>query len=224
MIHLRLPAFFLLFIFLLSGATGCAIDSQRVILSYPPEELAIKWSRKYAAPRIFPPVIKPISLVKFEDRRPEKRTLGMIRNGIKLELVVADEKEAVNWVNKAVKIHLEESGYKVTVLEKRPGQARPNPKVESGQRREVGGQAPGLVLSGAILNIQASAFVAYGGDVALEVKLEKDGKEILKKEYTGTGGTGANLVARESSSGRSLSLALASALDKLINDLEKKGE
>jgi hypothetical protein len=62
----------------------------------------------------------------------------------------------------------------------------------------------------------------YMGQVSLLARVSRAGKEVLNKHYTGEGSAGVAWAATEESYAQSLALALASAINQFLSDLDKR--
>ena len=61
--------------------------------------------------------------------------------------------------------------------------------------------------------------MTYEGEVSFFAQLQKDGKEILRKRYTGKGSAGMNWGAASESYGSSLAEALSLGIRELVADV-----
>lgn len=205
----RIKSFYLIMLAVVGTVSGCVtveLNKQQTKLSYPPEEIAFQWGKQSAAARLLPPSsqpLKPISLIKFEDTRAEKKVLGTARRGIELQILVVKEQEVSKWVTNAIKLHLEEAGYQVTEL------------------TEKSGRETGWILSGAIEKLSCSGLLSYEAEIVFRAQLEKEGKEIFNKQYLARGKTGSNLEEAGLGHSGALSWALYKAIDQLMADLDK---
>ncbi len=109
-----------------------------------------------------------------------------------------------DWVTRAVRAELESNGY--SVIEGKQGDNVPSTSV---------------IVSGEILNVFCDMYMSYTGQVSLVIRLNRDGKELLNRHYAGEGSAGLAIAATSESYSRSLALALQSALQKFVSDLNK---
>jgi hypothetical protein len=184
--------------------TGCAFGTRRVTLVYPPEKAEIsdaKVAEAAASPTING---KSVVLQQFADQRSNKECIGEVRNGLGMRTAdVVAENSVTEWVTQAVKEEMEKAGYKVTKVD---SITMPTTDI--------------VVLTGDIITVYCIALFSYEGEVSFFAILQKDGKEILNKRYTGKGSAGLNWAASSSSYGYSLSVALASAASNLVDDIK----
>ena len=114
---------------------------------------------------------------------------------------VVAKNDVAEWVTDAIVEEFQHAGYQVT---------RGSSSKES---------TSGLVVSGEVLTVYCTALFSYEGDVSFTAIVMKDGKELIRKRYTGQGGAGVNWAATSSSYGYSLSEALERAAKDLLRDL-----
>ncbi len=150
-----------------------------------------------------PPEQATVVLQPFTDqrRRTDKFSIGEVRNGwgVPTAEVVADS-DVVEWVMKGIETELAAKGVRV---------------VRGGQP-----SAPDLpVLAGDVLTVYTTAVFVYDGKVELAVTLRQAGREVLQKQYAGSGGAGLVWAATADSYGESLSIALQDAARNLAPDV-----
>ncbi len=186
---------------LLLGATlilgGCALGARNATLSYPPAGTA-----PAARAAAIAPAKGPIALAPIQDVRSDKKKVGTVRNGFGMqtaEVVTSDD--IPRWIHGAVRSELAAAGYQVT-----PAGADP---------------ARGTTLSGDPSHLWCDAYFTYQGEVTLSVRLQRDGRELLARQYQGSGGAGMNWVASAEAYGQTLAIALADALRQLVADVDK---
>lgn len=182
---------------LLLGCTlvlgGCAFGARNATLSYPP-----------AAPAgaVSAPGKGAIALAPIQDVRSDKKKVGTVRNGFGMqtaEVVTADD--IPKWIDGALRTELAAAGYQVVSA--------------------AGDPARGTTLSGDLSHLWCDAYFSYQGEVTLAVRLRRDGRELLAKQYQGSGGAGMNWVASAEAYGQTLAVALADALRQLVADVDK---
>lgn len=178
---------------------GCAFGTREATLRYPPESES---SAIPAAQAASAPALKKtkILLVTFNDQREDKKIIGAVRNayGAHTADVVALN-SVQEWVTEAVRHELNNAGYAVTTQSAEPQSL--------------------ATLSGDIIEVFCEAYLTYKGQVALNIKVNKNGKDVLNKLYSGNGSAGTNWAATADAYAQSLSLALADALEHIIVDL-----
>jgi Short C-terminal domain len=127
--------------------------------------------------------------------------IGEVRNGYGMHTadVIADNSVA-EWLTNAVTMELEKAGYKVIISDKN----------NSSSNFEMGGS---------IVEVHCTAMLTYEGRVTFFVQLQRNGKILLQKSYTGNGNTGVNWVAASASYDSSIEAALSDAIKNLIPDV-----
>lgn len=181
---------------------SCAFGNRHVTLNYPPEKQFESEGPKVAEAAPVPVNGKPIILMQFVDQRSNKSVIGEVRNGWGMRTAdVVAENDVSNWLTNAVRFELEKLGYKVTL---------------GTNNRE---SLSVIALGGEVLHVYCTAMMTYEGEVSFFATLQKDGKELLRKRYTGKGSAGMNWAAASSSYGGSLSEALSTALKDLVIDI-----
>jgi hypothetical protein len=183
---------------LVSSLCSCAFGNRHVTLNYPPE----KQSESAVAEAAPVPVNgKSIILMQFVDQRSNKSVIGEVRNGWGMRTAdVVVENDVSSWLTNAVRLELEKLGYKVTL----------------GSNSDL---SSNIVLGGEVLHVYCTAMMTYEGEVSFFAMLQKDGKELLRKRYTGKGSAGLNWSAASTSYGSSLSEALSIAIKDLVVDV-----
>ena len=111
------------------------------------------------------------------------------------------ENNLSDWLTQAIKMEMEKSGYKVTIANNNSA------------------STSDLVLGGEILNVYCTALMTYEGEVSFFAQLKREGKEIMRKRYTGKGSAGLNWAASSSGYGSSLAEALSVAIRDLVEDV-----
>ncbi len=184
---------------------GCAFGTREATLVYPPapdgEAKAAPGKVAKAEPR------EPkIQLFQFRDERTEKAMVGTVRNGYGMRTAdVISNNSVTDWVTQALKLELQNRGFTVVTGTSKEG-------VEAGT----------IVISGEILNVFCDMYFSYTGQVSLVVKVSNSAGEMYSRHYAGEGSAGIAFAATAESFAQSLSLALSSALNKLVSDLEAK--
>lgn len=196
-----------LFIIAVLGLSGCAFGDREAFLSYPPKPTSdgSVVSAAQAAP-VAPSHGKPIIVLRFDDLRTDKRTVGEVRNGWGMKTAnVIVKNDVAEWATQAATVELQKAGYQVS----------------SSDSPTKPPNAP--VLKAEILTVYCIALFAYEGEVSFVAKVQRDGREILSKRYTGTGSAGFNMAATGESYSQSLSLALGNAIGNLVTDIKQLG-
>ena len=175
--------------------TGC---SRHIELVYPPEGRVVTKTVPAAD-------AKEITLLPFQDQREQGDTIGQMQSlhGYNAAKIFT-ESNATQWVTDAIAMELAGRGYKVT-------------RVSRKQK-----PASGLVLSGELLSMSVNSRVKYVGDVSFMARLEEDGTRLFENPYFGRADIGLNWMARGKSYERALSETLATAVQKLLTDVEAR--
>lgn len=192
-------------IFMAALLAGCALGTREATLIYPPapdgEAKAVP--SKVAKPE---PREPKIQLLQFHDERQEKSMVGTVRNAYGMRTADVISKNSVtDWVTQALKQELQNHGF--TVITGVPKESA---------------EAASIVISGEILNVFCDMYFSYTGQVSLLVKVSSSAGELYSRHYAGEGSAGIAFAATAESFAQSLSLALSSALNKLVGDLEAK--
>jgi len=193
---------------LLSAASlsGCVLGTREPTLYYPPKAESGAVPAAQAAVK---PVAKTVHvvLVPFADQRSDKNVVGTTRNAYGMKMADVIPKNSVpDWVMQALKTELQNDGY---IIEGRT----------IGDEGLASGNA---VVSGEILNVFCDMYLEYTGQISLLVRVKRDGKELLNKHYAGEGSAGLAWAATEESYAQSLALALSSAIQKFVRDLDQR--
>lgn len=185
---------------LLLGA--CAFGDRMVTLSYQTE------TAKAAAATTATAAATPAStaskgtyvLIPLKDERPQKQMVGEVRNGWGMHTadVVADN-DVAEWVTDGIRQELAKAGYTVV------GSAADDPAAPQ--------------IEGTVTRVFCTALFSYEADVSFFVVLRRDGKELVNRQYHGTGSAGVNMAATSGSYKESLNKALADALSDLLADI-----
>ncbi len=181
---------------------GCAFGTRQPTLIYPP---ASESGNKSVAHAAITPIQKNVQIVlkPFVDQRSDKKTVGTVRNALGMRTAdVIPTNDVSDWVAQAVATELRNNGY--TVIN------------STGQAGNTG-----KVVSGDILNVFCDMYFSYTGQVSLVVRVNEDGKELLNKHYAGEGSAGMAVAMTAESYAQSLALALSSALQQFVADLNK---
>ncbi len=195
---LRVVQIFIIFV-LLSSLCSCAFGNRHVTLNYPPEKQSEDAGPTIAEAVPVPSNGKSIVLMQFVDQRSNKSVIGEVRNGWGMRTAdVVVENDVSSWLTNAVRMELEKSGYKVTL---------------SSNKND---SSSNIALGGEVLHVYCTAMMTYEGEVSFFAQLQKDGKEVLRKRYTGKGSAGLNWSAASSSYGSSLEEALSVAILRIL--------
>lgn len=188
---------------LLLGA--CAFGDRDVYLTYPPEEndggsisaMAAELETKAEMGQR-----QTLVISLFEDLRPDKATVGEVRNGWGMKTADANTSSDVPaWVREAARYEFERAGFNVLFSD------------------EIDQTYP--VLDGQIITVFCKAFFSYEGEVSLIAKLSLNGKTVMDQRYTGEGSVGMNWAATGKSYGQSLTLALQDVMRGLVIDVHQ---
>lgn len=186
---------------LISSLCSCAFGNRHVTLNYPPQKQSESGGLAVAEAAVQSNG-KSIVLLQFVDQRSNKSVIGEVRNGYGMHTAdVVVENDVSVWLTNAVRMELEKSGYKVTLTSNK------NDALSN------------VVIGGEILHVYCTALMTYEGEVSFFAQLQKDGKEILRKRYTGKGSAGMNWGAASVSYGSSLAEALSLGIRELVADV-----
>jgi hypothetical protein len=184
---------------------GCAFGTRQPTLIYPPAPQSGATPVANAAPKSAPKDVQ-ILLDPFVDERSDKKGVGTVRNGFGMRTAdVIPTNSVADWVTQALKTELQNEGYTVDVASAGNSSSR-------GANR---------VVSGEIQKVFCDMYFSYTGEVSLLVKVSRDGKDVLNKNYSGEGSAGVAWGATAESYAQSLALALAAALKPFLADLDK---
>lgn len=177
---------------LLLSLCSCAFGNRHVTLNYMD-------NGKTVTPQ--PQNGKVIVMFPFVDQRANRSMIGEVRNGYGMHTadVIADNSVA-EWITNAVKMELEKAGYKVIISDRNNSPAN-------------------FEMGGSILEVHCTAMMTYEGRVSFLVQLQKRGRILLQKSYTGNGNAGVNWAASSSSYDSSIEAALSDAIKNLIPDV-----
>ena len=182
---------------------GCAFGTRSPTLTYPPENETSGTSVAHAAVK---PTAKNVHIVlkPFADQRSDKKVVGTVRNGLGMRTAdVIPTNNVADWVTQAVRTELQDNGYSVT-----------------SEALDDNSESPSAVLSGEVLNVFCDMYFNYTGQVSIIVRVNKDETELINRHYAGEGSTGIVWAGTEESYAESLELALSSALNQFITDLD----
>jgi len=185
--------------------TGCVLGTRQPTLHYPPTSEPGAIPEAHAALKPEPKNVH-IILDPFVDQRSDKRTVGTTRNAFGMKMAdVVPVNSVPDWVMQALKMELQNRGYAVTA-----GPAGGKSTTDSS-----------AIVSGEILNVYCDMYMNYTGQVSLFVRVRKGDKDVLDKHYAGEGSAGLAWAATEESYAQSLALALKSAINQLLPDLDR---
>ena len=178
---------------------GCAFSTRNATLIYPPASSQGVVAVAQAAPPPAPSDIT-IAVLPFVDRRSDTTKVGDVRNGFGMKLAPIRTVNSVPvWVRDALALELKNAGYNAATSTTVPDSS--------------------LAIEGEILKARADAYVTYGGEVELLIRLTKGGRDLMSHSYTGKGSAGTNWGATAKSYAQSLALALADALQQIVADV-----
>jgi len=187
------------FLFLVSG---CAFGTRQPTLVYPPQATSGEPGVAHAASAPAPKQVK-IVLKQFTDQRSDKKVVGTVRNAFGMKTAeVVPTNDVADWVTDALRSELQGAGY--TVVD------------------DAAADTDSAVVSGEILNVYCDMYFSYTGQVSLIAQAKRGEKELLNKHYTGEGSAGLAWAMTAESYAQSLSLALQSALNKFVPELEQR--
>jgi uncharacterized lipoprotein YajG len=181
---------------------GCAFGNRHVTLTYPPQQVPVP--RPGAAPSSTTTLRPTIVLITFLDQRPTKQTIGSVHNGFGMHTAdVVAQNDVAAWVTNAIGTELEKAGFAVT-------------RASASDRSALDAQ-----VSGEVLKVYCEAWTKYEAEVAFDVRVVKDGKEVLRKSFSGKNDSTTNWGASSKSYGQALAVALSNAAGNLATELRR---
>lgn len=175
---------------------GCALTTRNATLIYPP---ASSQGAVAVAQAATPPAPSDITIavLPFVDRRSDTTKVGDVRNTFGMKLAPIRTVNSVPvWVRDALALELKNAGYNAATSTTVPDSS--------------------LAIDGEILKAHADAYLTYGGEVELLIRLTKGGRELIRHSYAGNGSAGTSWGATAKSYAQSLALALADALRQIV--------
>ncbi|MFH1798512.1 MAG: hypothetical protein ABH844_04120 [Candidatus Omnitrophota bacterium] len=166
-------------------ASGCAFGTRRPKLEY--SAITPVCSQKDVRIRV----------EKISDVRPDKDVIGNVRNGFGMKTAdVVTTTDIADWVTNALKLELNNAGYKVTVKE---------------SDNEI---------SGEIVRVFCTANFNYEGEVIVSIILKVGSKVVINKTYSGKA-TALNWAATSKSYGTTLQRSLQQVMKQIVGDVER---
>ena len=180
---------------------GCALTTRNATLIYPPASPEAAVAVAQAATPAAPSSIT-IAVLPFVDRRSDTTKVGDVRNTFGMKLAPIRTVNSVPvWVRDALALELNNAGYNAATSTTVPDSS--------------------LAIEGEVLKAHTDAYLSYGGEVELLIRLTKGGRELMQHSYAGKGSAGTNWGATAKSYAQSLALALADALRQIVADVGK---
>ncbi len=200
-----LPRFACLGALLLLSA--CAFGDRKVTLNYEPELAKSDTKVAASATAAAAPAAATTGtyvLIPFKDERADKRIVGEVRNGWGMHTAdVVVENDVAKWVTDGLRIELEKADYKVVAPE--------------------AGAPDAARIEGTIARVFCTALFSYEAEVSFFATVRKNGKDVISRQYHGSGSAGVNMAATSGSYKESLNRALADALRSLLADIKSVG-
>lgn len=186
-----------------SGLGGCAFGNRHVTLAYPPQ-LPPGARPATAAPPLDPKPGETVILLALLDQRSMKQSIGAVHNGFGMHTAdVLAKNDVAEWVTDGATSELKKAGF--TVVRAAMSQAD---MVEP-------------VISGEIIKVYCGAWTKYEAEVAFDVRIVKQGKELLKKSYVGKNDSTMNWSASSKSYGQALAEALSTAAGNFAAEIRR---
>jgi hypothetical protein len=184
---------FLGFALVLAWTTGCAFGNRSVTLDYAPGKASLEHTRH---PDVRPKVV----LVPLGDHRTQKQAIGTVHNGYGMHTADAIPVNSVSdWVTAALRIELQMAGFDVTTATT-PGET---------------------TIYGDVLKVYCEGWTHYEAAVEFNVRVVRDGKEILSRNYAGQDESKMNWTAESTGYAVALTAALATAAGNFAEDLQR---
>jgi len=175
---------------------GCAFGTRHATLVYPP---ATGTAASTNAPP--PATLGKVALGTFSDERADKVLVGYVRNGYGMKTAeVHLDSDVVPFINDAVRYELQQAGWEIV-----------DPPTTT--------NADLPVISGEVLVLHCDAFMSYEGEATVLIHATRNGHEVFKKTYSGTGGGHMNWGMTGKSYGLAISEAVQDALLGLTRDM-----
>jgi len=134
-----------------------------------------------------------------DERSWSKEKVGDVKNGYGMRCAdIIPQNSVTEWVTDALKQELVNAGYNVSD--------------DVSSINEINGD---------VLEVYTDAYWNYGGRVKLKIKLLKEQKEVLVKEYSAQKNCGMQWAATAASFGKTLKVTLQDAMKKIIPDINK---
>jgi hypothetical protein len=183
--------------------SGCAFGNRHVTLAYPPQPPA-GVRPATATPPSDLAARGNVILIVLLDQRSTKQAIGSVHNGFGMHTAdVVATNDVAGWVTNGVKAELEKAGFTVVRV----------PAAAAGTGDPV--------ISGEIIKVYCEAWTKYEAEVAIDVRVVKEGKEILKKSYVGKNDSTMNWGASAKSYGQALAVALSNAAGNFAAEMRR---
>lgn len=181
---------------------GCALGTRHVTLEYPPasNQGSQRGSLAHAAvPTRQAPLI---TVMQFEDVR-ERQVIGEVLNGYGMVMAdVVTNSSLGDWVANAVAYELHRRGFEVAV--------------NTGDD-----MSKGVSVRGEIVEVFASAYWSYTGEVRFLARLEQDGMTLFERWYDAERTGSINVAMTAENYGRVLAEALRDVARKLAREVDQ---
>jgi len=139
-----------------------------------------------------------IHVAQFEDERLETEVIGHVRNGYGMKTAkVITTSNIPDWVTEAMKAELQNIGYTIT----------DDPNTLN-------------VVGGEVIKVYCDSYIAYDGEVGIEVTLKKGKEEVFSRKYLGKDSS-MNFAARAKSFAITLERCLQKALSDAVHDIDR---
>lgn len=139
-----------------------------------------------------------VHVARLDDERLETEVIGHVRNayGMKTAKVITAT-NIPDWVTAAIKAELQNIGYTIT------------DKANTGN-----------IVEGEVIKVYCDSYIAYDGEVGLEITLKKGQEEVFSRKYLGKDSS-INIAARAASFSTTLERCLQKALGDAIHDIDR---
>jgi len=179
-----------------AAISGCAA-THSAVLRYPPDGQLNSTTMRSAEAHH-----DTVAVSAFTDARQNRNRIGATQNRYGAEFYdIYAVNDVAAWVDSALIFELARHGYPAVYI----------------NQRQADTSYP--VISGKVIKAHSTAYNSYEAEVTLSVVVSLRDRILLDKKYSGYGNAGFNMVAEPEEFGRSVSLALADALRRLMADL-----
>jgi hypothetical protein len=111
--------------------------------------------------------------------------------------------DIAEWVTSGIMAELEKAGFSVV----------------RAAGLESAGSGPAV--AGEVVKVYCEAWTKYEAEVAFDVRVTREGKEILKKNYVGKNDSATNWSASSKSYGQALAVALSNAAGSFAAEMKR---
>lgn len=178
-------------IFSLLVINGCTYGTRQINLDYPSKAISTSGE------------VKDVFLLKFNDRRTEKGTVGTVKDilGNRTAKLVPTS-DVLDWFMTGLELELARAGYNVKVVDG----ISPRSRVP--------------VISGDLLTVHTETVLNHVAEVSFMVTMTKSGETLIDKRYSVRKNLSVDISTPSSGFARSLTAALEECVGQLIADMD----